>query len=177
MANEKRMNMVILGFLRHEPMTGYEIKKHIDTSLKYFWSGSFGSIYPTLNALEQEGLVTKQEQEEGGRGKITYSITEAGRKQLRDWLELPVKKDELHYETLLKLFFAGGLGKEGAVRHIQNFEDKISRELAFLEMCEKQLESCTEEEDHIYFLLTVRFGIETYRAYLKWCAQAKEYLS
>ncbi len=48
MANEKKMDCVILGLLSHEELTGYEIKRRIDTTLKFFWSGSYGSIYPTL---------------------------------------------------------------------------------------------------------------------------------
>ncbi len=51
MANTKKMDYVLLGLLSHEPMTGYEMKKRLDTSLRFFWGGSFGSIYPTLNQL------------------------------------------------------------------------------------------------------------------------------
>ena len=51
MANEKKLDCVILGLLSHEELTGYEIKKRIDTTLKYFWGASYGSIYPTLSDL------------------------------------------------------------------------------------------------------------------------------
>ena len=33
-----------------------------------------------------------------------------------------------------------------------------------------------DDEDHVYFYLTVSFGVETYEAYLKWCAKAKKLL-
>ena len=176
MANEKRMDVVILGLLRHETMTGYEIKKRIDTALKYFWSGSFGSIYPTLTMLEKDGCVTKAETTENGRAKISYTITEKGHNRLKEWLSAPVVKDELHYETLLKLFFGGELGPEGTLQHIQNFEEKIRGELPILEMCVAQLEGILEEEEHKYYLLTAKFGVETYRSYLKWCDDAKSIL-
>lgn len=51
MATEKKLDCVILGLLSHEELTGYEIKKRIDTALKYFWGASYGSIYPTLGDL------------------------------------------------------------------------------------------------------------------------------
>jgi DNA-binding PadR family transcriptional regulator len=70
--------------------------------------------------LETNGCVEKEE-ETSGRGKIIYSITGKGRALLREWLMKPVKKDELRYETLLKLFFGGELGREGILVHIQNF--------------------------------------------------------
>lgn len=175
MANEKKINYVILGLLSHEPLTGYEIKKRIDNSLRFFWSGSYGSIYPTLDELVTDGCVEKEE-ETTGRGKIIYSITDKGRKLLRDWLRMPVKKDELRYETLLKLFFADELGREGILVHIHNFEDKIKKELKLLEVYLDNLEKIQDEEDHKYYLLTVKFGVETYRAYLRWCEEAKNML-
>ena len=49
MANEKKIDYVLLGLLCHESLTGYEIKKRLDTRLRLFWSASFGSIYPALS--------------------------------------------------------------------------------------------------------------------------------
>ena len=106
MASEKKMDCVILGLLSNESMTGYEIKKRMDTTLKFFWSASFGSIYPTLSELVHDGMVTKYEAKENARGKIIYTITQAGRDHLKDWLHLPVEKDEIRYETRYQPFCA-----------------------------------------------------------------------
>ena len=105
MAIEKKSDCVILGLLSHEDLTGYEIKKRMDTALKYFWGASYGSIYPALGDLVKRGLASKRDGAENNRNKIIYSITEDGRNYLKGWLANPVEKDELRYETLLKLFF------------------------------------------------------------------------
>jgi len=60
--------------------------------------------------------------------------------------------------------------------HIQNFEDKIKKELKLLEVYLDNLEKVQDEEDHKYYLLTVKFGVETYRAYLRWCEEVKNML-
>ena len=60
MATEKKLDCVILGLLSHEELTGYEIKKRMDTALKYFWGASYGSIYPTLSGLVDRGLADKR---------------------------------------------------------------------------------------------------------------------
>ena len=177
MANEKKMDQVILGLLDHESLTGYEIKKRIDTMLKYFWSASYGSIYPTLNALEKNALVTKENTVESGREKIIYTITDSGREQLKEWLALPVTKDELRYETLLKLFFGSAAGREVSIEHIQDFEDKISNELPLIKRSIATLKSIQGEEDHKYYMLTAMFGEKVFEAYLEWCTMAKEMLS
>ena len=174
MANTKKMDYVLLGLLSHEPMTGYEMKKRLDTSLRFFWSGSYGSIYPTLNQLETEGKVTKEDTSSNGREKISYSITEYGKETLKEWLKKPAEKDELRYETLLKLFFGNENGFEGAKEHIERFEEKCRSELAILNMFAENLMQYLENDTHKYYYLTVRFGIKTYEAYLAWCKEAKE---
>lgn len=177
MALEKKIDFVILGLLSHEDLTGYEIKKRMDTTLKYFWGASFGSIYPALGDLVSGGLAIKRDGAENKRTKLIYSITEEGRAYLKEWLKNPVEKDELRYETLLKLFFGREGGAEQAMVHIEAFEEKIRQELPYLLTARQILESHMEKDDaHKYYLLTVKFGIRTYKAYLEWCEEAKAVL-
>lgn len=177
MANEKKIDCVILGLLSHEELTGYEIKKRMDTALKYFWGASFGSIYPALNDLVDRGLAVRKEDTESRRNKQIYTITEAGRDYLRKWLALPVEKDELRYETLLKLFFGSEQSPERAISHIEAFEKKIENELPYLLNAEEILnKSLDDAAAHKYYLLTLEFGIKTYRTYLEWCKESKKLL-
>ena len=177
MANEKKIDCVILGLLSHEELTGYEIKKRMDTTLKYFWSASYGSIYPALTDLVNRGLATKREDTENKRNKLNYTITDNGRDYLKEWLALPALKDELRYETLLKLFFGKEQDTEQALSHIKTFEEKIKKELPYLLGTEKVLKDCLDDDTaHKYYLLTVEFGIKTYRTYLEWCEEAKNIL-
>lgn len=174
MANSKKMDFVLLGLLSHEPMTGYEMKKRLDTSLRFFWRGSYGSIYPTLSQLEKEGKVTKESATNNGREKIVYSITKDGIAALASWLEKPVEKDELRYETLLKLFFGNELGWEGTLKHIERFQEKCEGELSLLKLFESNLLQYQDDDTHKHYYLTVLFGIHTYEAYIKWCKAAKK---
>ena len=174
MANTKKMDYVLLGLLSHEPMTGYAIKKRLDTTLRFFWGASYGSIYPTLNQLEKEGKVIKEDASSNGREKLSYSITEYGRNSLKEWLKKPVEKDELRYETLLKLFFGNETGMEGAKEHIERFEEKCKDELIVLNMFAENLGQYLEDDTHKHYYLTVRFGIKTYESYLEWCHDAKK---
>ena len=176
MANTKKMDYVLLGLLSHEPMTGYEMKKRLDTSLRFFWGGSFGSIYPTLNQLEKEGKVTKENASENGREKISYSITGIGKEALKEWLEKPAEKDEIRYETLLKLFFGNEIGFAGTKEHIERFENKCRNELQILQIFAENLSHVLSDDTHKHYYLTVRFGIRTYESYLTWCEEAKELL-
>jgi len=178
MANEKKIDCVILGLLSHEELTGYEIKKRMDTTLKYFWSASYGSIYPALNDLVNRGLAAKREDTNSKRNKLIYAITENGRDYLKKWLSLPIEKDELRYETLLKLFFGSEKGEQQALIHIEAFEKKIEEELPYLLRAKTILnEKLNEDTAHKYYLLTVEFGIKTYQTYLEWCKEARKLLT
>ena len=177
MANEKNLDCVILGLLSHENLTGYEIKKQIDMGLSLFWSASFGSIYPTLRELVRTGMAVPDTQK-NERKKIIYSITKKGRQYLKNWLKKPVVKDELRYETLLKLFFAGNTDPKTAVKHIENFEAKTKTALSFLKTAISNLENIGDgNRTHLHYLLTAKFGAEVYETYLKWCTETKKTLT
>lgn len=177
MATEKKLDCVILGLLCHEELTGYEIKKRMDTTLKYFWGASYGSIYPTLTELDAHGFVTKRKGTDNGRNKQIYTITADGKEYLMQWLKAPVEKDELRYETLLKLFFGNEAGPSQTIAHIEAFKEKIQGELPYLSAAGQTLEKIANEDNtHIYYLLTVQFGIKTFKAYIEWCNQAIQIL-
>ena len=52
----------------------------------------------------------------------------------------------------------------------------IRQNLEILKIYKSNLEKVLDEEDHLYYYLTVTFGIDTYEAYLKWCTKSKKLL-
>jgi DNA-binding PadR family transcriptional regulator len=64
----------VLALLDDRPMHGYEMIQELEERTGGRWTPSAGSIYPTLQLLEDEGLVTAEEVE----GRKVYSLTEAG---------------------------------------------------------------------------------------------------
>lgn len=67
----------LLALLAERAMHGYEMIQELDERTGGVWRPSPGSVYPTLQMLEDEGLVTSQE--EGG--KRLFSLTDTGREQ------------------------------------------------------------------------------------------------
>ena len=174
---DRKIDYVILGLLSHEPLSGYDIKKRIDGTISFFWKGSFGSIYPSLAAMESEGLVVKNEADgSGGREKYRYSITESGKRSLVDWLESSKAANDLKYESILKIFFGSAAGAEQTIRNIQDFEQEIRQSLEILKLYKSNLENAPDEKEHVYYYLTVLFGIRAYESYLEWCKEAVETL-
>jgi DNA-binding PadR family transcriptional regulator len=64
----------ILGVLKDEPMHGYQVIRVLEERSGGHWRPSAGSIYPTLQQLEDEGLVRSEEID----GRRTYRLTDEG---------------------------------------------------------------------------------------------------
>jgi PadR family transcriptional regulator, regulatory protein AphA len=96
---------VILGLLKFGPRTGYDIKRVTDISTRFFWSASYGQIYPELRSLEQAGLVRVREEPHGRRPRRVYELTAKGERALSSWLVGESDVYELRDEGLLRLFF------------------------------------------------------------------------
>ena len=71
---------LILGALAERPMHGYEVIQALEAKSRGLWRPSAGSIYPTLQLLSDEGLVSSEEVE----GRRVYTLTNEGRKTLAD---------------------------------------------------------------------------------------------
>ena len=69
------MKYVILKLLRDKPRHGYEVMKDLEERMHGCYSPSPGTVYPTLQWLEDEGLVIARDVE----GKKVYEITDTGR--------------------------------------------------------------------------------------------------
>jgi DNA-binding PadR family transcriptional regulator len=65
----------VLALLAEKPMHGYQIIHEIEERSSGAWKPSPGSVYPTLQLLADEGLISAKE----SNGRKTYSLTDEGR--------------------------------------------------------------------------------------------------
>ena len=78
-------NLIILGFLKKNPASGYDIKKFIQKELGVFSELESQSIYYPLNQMEKEGLIEQAETEGAQKlKKYIYSITAKGDRVFRE---------------------------------------------------------------------------------------------
>jgi len=97
-----------LGALAFDEATGYEIKKMFeDGPFGHFLEASYGSIYPALTKLTEEGLVQCRVETQSGRpDKKIYALTEKGWLEFRSRLQEPPAADRYRSEFLFVLTFA-----------------------------------------------------------------------
>lgn len=76
--------ILILTLLERKEMYGYEMTKEIELSSGGVFTFKEGTLYPILHTLEVERMVEAYWNEEGGRKRKYYRITDQGRLQLAD---------------------------------------------------------------------------------------------
>lgn len=147
-----------LAILHEKDATGYEIRKlSTEGEYAYFLEASFGSIYPALAKLEEEGLVTSRVEAQDGRpAKKIYSITDDGRTAFQNSLFDPLDKDIFRSEFLLFARFA-------AILPASLVEARLKERLAALNEEIDNLKSLDEKRCHAGDAWVIRYGISCLR--------------
>jgi DNA-binding PadR family transcriptional regulator len=114
------IKFAILGLIKEKPRHGYDIIREMEESSGGLYSPSPGAVYPTLQALEEQGLLTSSTEE----GKKVYVITEAGSaylEQHKERADSHRERWESHWGSGLK----GGLSE--AVGDIKDALNEVQR--------------------------------------------------
>ncbi|MBB2997298.1 hypothetical protein E9229_003545 [Paeniglutamicibacter cryotolerans] len=77
-AGRGEVRSAVLALLAERPMHGYQIIHEIEERSGGSWKPSAGSVYPTLQLLADEGIISAEE----SNGRKIYSLTEAGREEV-----------------------------------------------------------------------------------------------
>lgn len=103
---------LILGLLSLAHMTGYEMKKHFDSSINHFWNADKAQIYRTLAQLVTDGYATVETiRQDNYPDRQEHHLTDAGREVLREWLGGPVDAPSLRDPFIGRMFFAGEMDR------------------------------------------------------------------
>jgi DNA-binding PadR family transcriptional regulator len=159
---------VILGFLRFRPRSGYDIKRSVELSTRFFWGASFGQIYPELNRLEQAGLAEVEHSAEAGRRRKVFRLTAAGERALDTWLRSDSELFQYRDEGLLKLFFGDLLEPDAVLDNIRRMREWREEAVRFFraEIEPHALEDA--EEGHPFPHLALQYGIAMLEGQAQW---------
>lgn len=148
-----------LGVLSRGDATGYEIKKQCEEGpFAYFYAAGFGSIYPALNTLKTDNLISVQDVVQDGKpAKKVYSITAAGRLELIRSLEEPPAPDRLRSDFLFIMFF-------GQLLPAREVDDLIADRVGNLKMRLAEMEKCKQPDMPGGEAFSLGYGMAIYQA-------------
>jgi len=108
------VKFVILRLLKEKPRHGYEVIKALEEKMAGCYTPSAGTVYPTLQLLEDEGYVRAVDTE----GKKVYHVTPEGERYLEEHRDLLDEILDRVRETV-RDFTGGGIGEvQGAFAHL-----------------------------------------------------------
>jgi DNA-binding PadR family transcriptional regulator len=172
------VKFAILGYLSHEPQSGYDVKKKFQESETVYWSGSNNQIYRSLVQLHEEGLVTRTvEHQEDLPDRKVYSITDKGLAALKEWVQSPPELAERKHAFLVQLMWADLLTPAELETLMNEYEEEVRVKLLMLQEQDRRrperVNARTEREAFLWLMIT-RNWLATYVAELDWLRQLRE---
>lgn len=173
----------VLAALLEGEASGYELSKRFNVSVANFWSSTPQQLYRELERLEKEGLLSAKVVRQHRRpDKRVFTVTDAGREELRAFTSQPAKPVALRDDLLVKLY-AIDLGDEAAVRDaLTSRREQAHAKLArYDRLRDDLLAGRTEEEylrdaERIGPFLTLMGGRMYEQQNIRWCTAALDVL-
>jgi DNA-binding PadR family transcriptional regulator len=185
------LEFAVLGLLHRTPMHGYELSKQLNSLLGAFRALSYGTLYPCLTKLYEEGLIAKEDdapdgaklsapapgperpgpaqrpgqpQRRAGRSKIVYRLTAEGKERLQDLLAQsgPAAWEDDEFGVHFAFF-----GQTRADIRLRILEGRRSRLEERVEGVRAALARTRERVDS-YTLELQRHGLESVEREVRW---------
>lgn len=158
-----------LGILAFGDATGYEIKKMSEEGrFSHFIDASYGSIYPSLTRLTEDGLVDcREEQQSGKPDRKVYSITDKGLAAFAAELGEEPADDKFKSEFLFLMMCAEFLTSERIGEALDGYEARLRAKLDILKEAKA---SC----DHPGSQYCIGYGLAIYQAALDYVRESRK---
>ena len=112
-------------------MSGYDLKKYFDESVRHFWPATGSQIYRSLGRMVGEGWVRMQLVEQADRPDCkVYHLTDDGQVELHRWLTTPLDLPATRYQWLIQFFFAHQLSDKGILALFEAHAAKLCQRLS-----------------------------------------------
>jgi len=174
MAGNKHFRYFLLGLLAQRPMSGYDIRQFLQGLGWMLGSPSFGTIYPTLHSLRENGLVTVEVLSRPDKPlRKIYSITDQGRQALETWMAQPMPEAAKLKSFIMYLILAEDYAQSQLKDHLEQRRQAVtSYHVALEQMIDDQSQD-TSPGQH----LALEYGLATTEAELVWLEERLSQLS
>ncbi|RMI42161.1 PadR family transcriptional regulator [Streptomyces triticirhizae] len=168
------LEFAVLGLLREAPMHGYELRKRLNTSLGVFRAFSYGSLYPCLKALVQQGWLAEESGRDpddpratplsNRRARIVYRLTAEGKERFEELLAQtgPDSWEDEHFGV--RFAFFGQTSRDVRMRVLEGRRSRLEERLAKMRASMAR----TREKLDAYTLELQRHGMESVEREVRW---------
>jgi PadR family transcriptional regulator AphA len=155
----------ILGLLTQQSMSGYDMRRFLKSLSWLISSPSTGSLYPILRALLEEDLATVETIPGLDKPpKKIYTITGAGRQELRAWIEQPVVSEVPLKAFVMRLLLVDNFSPAKLMAHLQQRRAHVAAHTDALH----RAAGMSREEENLGQSLAMGYGLTLATAELSW---------
>jgi DNA-binding PadR family transcriptional regulator len=169
------LEYVILGMLMEGSMSGYDLKKTIDSSVGFFYKASFGSLYPALKRLVDKGSVTVKELEDSKNKKI-YTVLPSGKEAFLIWLAGPLELSR--NDHLCKIFFFDYLDEDTRQQRLTEYKSTLDGQInqlsAVHQIVAGELQNVANPENYYYRVSVLTYGLNFFNMEKQWIQAIQE---
>lgn len=164
----------ILGFLNYGKMSGYDIAKAFDSSLKFFWHAQNSHIYLELKKLEKMGFISGDLVMQSDRpNKKIYSITSEGKKAFLDWLANSGGDEDVQFKSafMMRVFFGGNLSPAQGADNLKKFRQSCVDYLERMSDIPDSIDRYGKNKESyqsLYWSFTADFGYVFIKCCIDW---------
>jgi DNA-binding PadR family transcriptional regulator len=171
------LEYAVLGLLQDAPMHGYELRKRLNGVLGSFRAISYGSLYPCLRSLVQQGLIVEDGPADAGapalsgrRAKIVYRLTAEGKERFQEWLAQSGPETWEDDRFGVHLAFFGRTDAEVRMRILQGRRSRLEERLSLL----RDSAARSRERLDNYTLQLQQHGLESVEREVRWLGELIE---
>jgi DNA-binding PadR family transcriptional regulator len=171
------IKFAILVALSESPKSGYDVAKHFDQSIGFFWRARHSQIYRELGKLRDKGWAVSEEMEQSGKpNRIVFTITSAGREALLAWSREPTEPMEIKDDFLVQLYGIENIDMAGLRANLSlRLERHRDRHTQYATK-HRALDGEQSLAD-LGHQLALEVGIRWEQGWVDWCTKALERLA
>jgi DNA-binding PadR family transcriptional regulator len=168
-------SFALLALLAARPWTTYELARQVQRSLGWYWPRATSVLYTEPKKLVRHGLAEASHAFDGRRPRTVYSITQAGRQALRNWLDTPGRGPTLEFEALVQVAFADQGDRDQLLRNLRAIRDAAeTRRTEALERGREYVQTGGRFPDRLAVIaLTGKLLLEQTELLVRWSAWAQ----
>jgi PadR family transcriptional regulator, regulatory protein AphA len=169
----------VLSVLAIRDHSTYELTRQMRLSLHFLWPRAESNVYAEPKRLVAAGLAEARTEWNGSRKRTIYSITDAGRAALAEWLAAPSARQRYESEAVLKVFFAENGTRADLLASIRAVREDAVAALAHFQRATDPYERDAGQHPQRFALsaLVARLLGEQQAATARWAAWAEGVVS
>jgi DNA-binding PadR family transcriptional regulator len=172
MVNEKltTTSYAVLAQVAVRPWSAYELAQQRVRYFRYTWPSAESAIYREVKRLAAMRLIEGTKEYTGKRARTVYSIGDAGKEALREWVGTPVSPFSMEFEAMLRVFIAPLGTKEELIGTLEQVLADARDMLEFGSLVKREfIDGINVTQDQIYIrAIAVDFFINHVNTVAAW---------